>query len=191
MLILRYLQSKTKGKDDHEGPEFRIAKGLINEQITRHVLTGQIIPATTTPGSWTTIVWSIIPIYERDPWKVMVWKKNLPCVNCDLHLGNMSLSQGHDTIAWCIIKILLGSDNLWPGYGFGYVCTVTITSEIWPWVKVMTHPWVMDNNCVKYYPDPTWQWGVMAQTRILGMCAVWPWPRRYDLGSRLWHIIRS
>ena len=45
------------------------------------------------------------------------------------------------------------------------VCTVTLTLEIWPWVKVMTHPWVMD-NCVKYYPDPTWQCGVMARTRI-------------------------
>ena len=21
----------------------------------------------------------------------------------------------------------------------------------------LTHPWVMDNNCVKYYQDPTWQ----------------------------------
>ena len=49
----------------------------------------------------------------------------------------------------------------------------------------MTHHWVMDNNCVKYYPDPTWQWRVMDQTRILGMCALWPWPWRYmyDLGQ--------
>ena len=23
----------------------------------------------------------------------------------------------------------------------------------------MTHPWVMDNKCVKYYPNPTWHWG--------------------------------
>ena len=38
----------------------------------------------------------------------------------------------------------------------------------------------MDNNCVKYYQDPTWQWGVMARTRILGMCALWPWPWRYE-----------
>ena len=117
----------------------------------------------------------------------MVWKKNLPCVNCDLDLGDMSLSQGHDTIAWYIIKIQLGSYNLWPRY----VCTVTMTWEIWPWVKVMTHPWVMDNNCVKYYPDPTWQWGVMARTRISSICALWPWPRRYDLGSRLWHPLGS
>ena len=40
----------------------------------------------------------------------------------------------------------------------------------------MTHPWGMDNNCVKYYPDPTLQWVVMAQTRILSMCALWHWP---------------
>ena len=72
-----------------------------------------------------------------------------------------------------------------------YVCTVTITSEIWPWVKVMTHPWVMDNNCVKYYPDPTWQWGVIARTPISSMCALWPWPWRYNLGSRSWHILGS
>ena len=52
-------------------------------------------------------------------------------------------------------------------------------------------PWVIDNNCVKYYPDPTWQWGVMARTQILGMWALWPWPRRYDLGSRSWHTLWS
>ena len=76
-----------------------------------------------------------------------------------------------------------------PDTDFQYVCTVTLTLEIWPWVKVMTHPWVMDNNCVKYYPDPTWQWGVMARTRISSMCALWPWPWRYDLGSKSWHTL--
>ena len=30
----------------------------------------------------------------------------------------------------------------------------------------MTHPWVMDNKCVKYYPDPFWQWGVTVRTQI-------------------------
>ena len=72
---------------------------------------------------------------------------------------------------------------------FVYKCTVTLALEVWPWVKVMTHPWVMDNNCVKYYLDPTWQWGVMARTRNLGMCALWPWPWRYDLVSRIWHTL--
>ena len=49
----------------------------------------------------------------------------------------------------------------------------------------------MDNNCVNYYPDPTWQWGVMARTRISSICALWPWPWRYDLGSRSWHTLGS
>ena len=53
-----------------------------------------------------------------------------------------------DSIEWYIIKIQHGSHNLWPRHGFGYVCTVTMTSEIWPWVKVMTHPWFMDNKFI-------------------------------------------
>ena len=53
----------------------------------------------------------------------------------------------------------------------------------------MTHPWVMDNNCVKYYLDPAWQWGVMVRTWILGMCTVtlnlgiWPWVK---IMTHLW-----
>ena len=50
-----------------------------------------------------------------------------------------------------------------PDPDFGYVGTVTL--EIWPWVKVMTHPLVMDNKCVKYYPDQTRGYEVMARTR--------------------------
>ena len=55
----------------------------------------------------------------------------------------------------------------------------------------MAHPWVMVNNCVKYYPDPTWQWGVMARTRIFGMCVLRPWPWRYNLESMSWHTLGS
>ena len=78
-----------------------------------------------------------------------------------------------------------------PDTDLRFVFTVSLTLEIWPWVKFMTHPWVMDNDCVKYYPDPTWQRGVMARTRILGMCSLCPWPWRYDLGSRSWHTLGS
>ena len=45
------------------------------------------------------------------------------------------------------------------------------------------HPWVMDNNYVRYNLDPTWQWRVMARTHILSMCALWHWFWRYDLGQ--------
>ena len=78
-----------------------------------------------------------------------------------------------------------------PDMGFWYVCTATLTLEIWHRVKVMTHPRVMDSNCVKYHPDPTLQWEFMALTQILGMSKLWPWPWRYDLGSRSWHTLRS
>ena len=117
-------------------------------------------------------------------------------VHCDLDRGDMSLGRSRDTpfrYGQQLCEILSRSTvrSYGPGTGFQYVCTVTLTLEIWPWVKVMTHPWVMDNNCVKYYPDPTWQWGVLARTRISSMCALWPWPWRYDLGSRSWHTRRS
>ena len=71
-----------------------------------------------------------------------------------------------------------------PDTGFGYECNVTLALEIWPWVKVMTHSWVMDNNHVKYYTDPTWQWRVMARANIFWyVCTVnltlevWPWAK--------------
>ena len=107
-----------------------------------------------------------------------------PWVKVMTHLGLWT------TIVWNIIQIQLGSDELWPGHGFP-VC-VTLTLEIRSWVKVMTRPWVMDNNCVKYYPDPTWQWRVMARTMISNMCALWHW-RYHDSplgnGQQLCEII--
>ena len=118
---------------------------------------------------------------------------------CDLDLGdNYDLGSrswhtigSWTTIVWNIIQIQHGSQDLWPDKDFGYVCTVTLTLEIWHWLKVMTHHWVMDNKCVIYYPDPTWQWGVMARTQILCMCALWPWPWRYGFWSRSWHTLGS
>ena len=110
----------------------------------------------------------------------------------------MTLSQGHDTPlghGQRLCEILSRSNMAMRSYGpdmdFGYVCTVTLTLEIWHWVKVMTHPSIMDNNCEKYYLDPTWQWRVMDWRRILGMCALWPWPWNFDLGSSSWHILGS
>ena len=94
-------------------------------------------------------------------------------------------------IVWNIIQIERGIEELWPIHGFPVCVHCDLDLEIWPWVKVMTHPWVMDNNCVKYYSDPTWQWGVMARTQVSSMCALWPWPWRYDPRSRSWHTIGS
>ena len=111
-------------------------------------------------------------------------------------LGDMTLGQGHDTplghgqqLCEILSRSSLAMRSYGPDTDFWYVCTVTLTSEIWPWVKVMTHPSVISNKWVKYYPDPTWQWGVMARTWISSMCALWTWPWRYDLGSRSWHTL--
>ena len=69
------------------------------------------------------------------------------------------------SIVWNI-RSTMAVRSYGPDTYFGYVCTVTLALEIWPLVKVMTHPWVMDNNCVKYYPDPTLHFGVMALTQV-------------------------
>ena len=120
------------------------------------------------------------------------------CVHCDHDLADMTLVQGHDTplghgqqLCEILSRSNLAARSYGPNTDFQYVCTVTLTLEIWPWVKVMTHPGVMDNNCVKYYLNPIWQWGVIARTRISSICALWPWPWRYDLGSRSWHTLGS
>ena len=59
---------------------------------------------------------------------------------------------------------------------------MTLTLAIWPRVKVMI--WL-------HYQDQTWQWGVMVRTPFFGICALWSWPWRYDLGTRSWHTIGS
>ena len=146
-------------------------------------------------GSWTTIVWNIIKI---PTWQWELWPGHefWVCVQCDLDLRDMTLGQGHDT-SFCdgqqLCEILSRSNMAVRSFGpdtvFLCVCTATLTLEIWPWAKVMTHPWVMDNNFVKYYQDPTSWWRVMARTQIFGMCALRPWHWSYDLGSRSWHTL--
>ena len=98
------------------------------------------------------------------------------CVYCDLDLGDLTLGQGHDTpfghgqqlceiISWSNLAVR----SYGPDTDFQYVCTVTLTLEIWPWVKVMTHSLVTDNNCVKLYPDRTREYKVMARTQCKQM----------------------
>ena len=66
-----------------------------------------------------------------------------------------------------LCEILTTSNSAVGSYGpdmdFRYVYTVTLTLEIWHKVNVITHPWVMVNNCGKYYPDRTkwliWSYG--------------------------------
>ena len=114
-------------------------------------------------------------------------------VMCKMWSLNLTIwstpSQGHDTILRNIIKIQLDSEAL-------HMTQAQISVTLWlrPSVKVMTHCWVKDNNCVRYYPAPTvryygpdpdfgflyavkltlkiWPWvKIMAHTRVLS----WPW----------------
>ena len=54
-----------------------------------------------------------------------------------------------------IVDLMLSRSNMatrsnGPDTDFRYMCNVTLTLAIWPWTMVMTHPWVMDKNCVLY-----------------------------------------
>ena len=150
--------------------------------------------------SWTTIVWNTWNIIQIKHVSEELWPGHglRVCVHCDLNLGDMTLSQGHHTplsnwqeLCEILSRLNLAVRSYGPDKDFWYVCTVILTLEIWPWVKVMTYPWVMNNNCVKYYPDTNLQWWVMARTWIFSICTLWPWPWRYDLVSRSWHTLGS
>ena len=100
------------------------------------------------PAGWVKddIYVSIIPIPVTCGRLIMV-RKNFCCVT--LTLGEITLNQGHDTIVWNI-QIQHDSKKLWPRHGFRlWLCTVTLTMEIWPWVNILTQPWVIDNNVLR------------------------------------------
>ena len=119
--------------------------------------------------SWATIVWNIIPFQHkcRESWPGHWFYL---CVHCYLDLGYMSIGQGHGTPLnhgqqlWNVkyypnhtLGSLSKSNMIVRSYGpntnFPYVCIVTFTLMVWLLVKVMTYPMVIDNNCVKYYPN--------------------------------------
>ena len=93
------------------------------------------------------------------------------------------------TIVWNIIQIQHGSEELLPGHWFWV--PVFLHFDLWPWFKVRTYPWFMDNNFVKYYQDLTWQWGVMSQTRTLRMCSPRPWPWVMDNNCVIYYPDRT
>ena len=128
-------------------------------------------------GLWTTIVWNTVEtkLDSKELWPIhRFW-----VCYCDLDLWDITLGQDHETslgYGKLLCEISFRSNMAERSYGpytdFGYVCTVTLTFEIWPLAKIMTHPWVMEHYYVKYHSDPTRQWGVMAHTQIFGMCSV-------------------
>ena len=62
------------------------------------------------------------------------------------------------------------------------------TFEIWPWGKVMAHPWVMENDCLKQHRCPTLHEGVLPRQGLL-LCAQCDLDLGDKCGSRSWTII--
>ena len=90
--------------------------------------------------------------------------------------SEITLGQCHDTPlghGQQLCEILSRSNLAVRSYGqdtdYMYMCTVTLTLQIWPWVKVMTHPLVKENNCVNYFPDWTSCYEVIFMTSPLGV----------------------
>jgi hypothetical protein len=132
------------------------------------------IKVMTLPWSSVTILWSIIPIHA---FSENLWPGQ--CLNhydhSDLDLWLITLDQGHDTslgpgqqcceILFKFMKRVRSYvlDNLF-AYVSTIMCIVTLTFDQWPWIKVMTLPWVQCNNFVKYYSNPCFQWKLIART---------------------------
>ena len=83
--------------------------------------------------------------------------KFMPCVNFDL--GNMSLSRYHDTILLNSNQIKDDSKALLPDKDSSIFVMVHCDLDLGICHRdmSMTHPWTMDKNYMKYYPDPSWQ----------------------------------
>ena len=99
------------------------------------------------------------------------------------------------TIVWNI-QIQHGSKKLWPGNGF-WVC-VHCDLNLGDLAFGQGHDLDQGHDTplgyehlFENFQDLTWQKGVMALERILDMCALRPWPWRYDLGSKSWHTLES
>ena len=69
-----------------------------------------------------------------------------------IEIGQSKISrQQISSQIWSIIQSQVSDVNFVHDTNFSYVYIMTLTLKIWPWVKVRTHPWVMENNYEKYY----------------------------------------
>ena len=103
----------------------------------------------------------------------------------DLGLRSWHTLGSWTTIVWNIIRIQLGSEELWPRHRF-WVC-VYYDLDLGDMTLGQVHDTPLGYG--HQLCEISWHWGVMARTWILGMCVLWPWPRRYDLGSGSWHTL--
>ena len=96
-------------------------------------------------------------------------------VHCDLDLGSKSWHFLGSCTTLCEI---LSRSNLALRTRIFDMCVLWH----WPWRydlgSMLWYTWVMDNKCVKFHSDQTWQWRVMDWKLISGMCVLWHWPWR-------------
>ena len=94
----------------------------------------------------------------------MLWFEHIfwLCMHSDLDILDMNLDQsyneplGHGQQLFEVsFKSILPVEYYGLNTYFGYVCTVSLTFEIWLWIKVMIRALVIDNSFVKYHPNPT------------------------------------
>ena len=93
----------------------------------------------------------------------------------DLDLEDMTLGQGHDTPfgnGQQLCEILSESKFTVVNYGPDKAMQCDLDLEDKTLVQVMTHPWVMDNNCMKYYPNPTWLVSYGLDKELSDVCTV-------------------
>ena len=102
------------------------------------------------------------------------------CMHSDLDLWVMAFGRNHDTPFghWQqLCEILSKSNKAVRRYGpdteFGYACTVTLTLDIWPLVKVITHPWVMGQHLCEILSKCNEVVRSYGRTRILAMSRPW------------------
>ena len=116
------------------------------------------------------------------------------CVHCDLDLGVITLGRGPPLSHGLQLCDILSRSNMavksyGPDMDFVYKCTITLVLEIesrswhtlWSWTTIVWNIIKIQHGSEELWPGH----------EFLGMCALWPWPWRYDLGSKSWHTLRS
>ena len=129
----------------------------------------------------------IFGIHVCAPWP---WPKRYDLGSRSWHtLGSWT------TIVWNIIKIQLGSEELWHGHRF-WVC-VHCDLDLGDMTLGQDHDTPLGREqqfcaILSRSKFAVRSYGLDLDFRYMyRICALWPWPKRHDLGSRKWHTLES